>query len=53
MNELAIGLGFGDGYILQGGDLGSRLARVMAVYPSCKGKDVTFFKFLNFFTDSI
>ena len=43
MNELAIGLGFGDGYVLQGGDLGSRLARVMTVYPGCKGKDVTSF----------
>lgn len=39
MDGLAIGLGFGDGYMVQGGDIGSRLARIMgAKYPSCKGE---------------
>jgi microsomal epoxide hydrolase len=31
-------LGFGDGYIAQGGDIGSRVARMLAAtYPGCKG----------------
>jgi microsomal epoxide hydrolase len=32
-------LGFGDGYVAQGGDIGSRVARYLAAtYHSCKGK---------------
>lgn len=39
MNKLMIGLGFGSGYIVQGGDIGSKVGRVMAaVYPECKGE---------------
>jgi hypothetical protein len=37
MDKLMIGLGFKEGYIAQGGDLGSYIARVVAVTsPSCK-----------------
>lgn len=33
-----IGLGFGQGYVVQGGDLGSFIARAMAVkHDECKG----------------
>lgn len=38
-DKLARGLGFGKGYIVQGGDIGSKVARVMAVeHNSCKGE---------------
>lgn len=30
MNSLMIELGFGDGYVVQGGDIGSKVSRVMA-----------------------
>ncbi len=37
-DRLMISLGFKDGYVVQGGDIGSKTARLMAVeYPSCKG----------------
>ncbi|KIW01463.1 uncharacterized protein PV09_07220 [Verruconis gallopava] len=37
MDQLMVGLGFEDGYIAQGGDLGSFLSRILAVeHPSCK-----------------
>ena len=37
MNKLMVGLGFGSGYMVQGGDLGSMIARVIAVeYAACK-----------------
>ncbi|KAL2863276.1 epoxide hydrolase family protein [Aspergillus lucknowensis] len=37
MNQLMLDLGFGYGYIAQGGDLGSMLARIIsAEYDSCK-----------------
>jgi len=37
-NHLMTSLGFEDGYVVQGGDIGSKTARLMAVeYPSCKG----------------
>ncbi|WQF84510.1 Putative epoxide hydrolase, alpha/Beta hydrolase [Colletotrichum destructivum] len=37
MNELMITLGFGSGYVVQGGDIGSFLARILsATYPQCK-----------------
>lgn len=39
MHELMLRLGFGDGYVSQGGDLGSFVARQLAVqYDECKGK---------------
>ena len=38
LNKLMIGLGFGSGYLAQGGDLGSFISRVLAVkYDACKG----------------
>ncbi|KAJ9610188.1 hypothetical protein H2200_004965 [Cladophialophora chaetospira] len=38
MDKLMQRLGFGKGYVAQGGDVGSRVARVLAVdHPSCKG----------------
>ncbi|KAF9872909.1 epoxide hydrolase [Colletotrichum karsti] len=37
LHKLMVGLGFGDGYALQGGDIGSYTARIMAAtYDSCK-----------------
>ncbi|KAL3495085.1 Alpha/Beta hydrolase protein [Aspergillus germanicus] len=37
MNQLMLDLGFGNGYVAQGGDLGSMLVRIMAVqYDACK-----------------
>ncbi|KAK6206280.1 epoxide hydrolase [Colletotrichum tabaci] len=37
MNELMITLGFGSGYVAQGGDIGSFIARILsATYPQCK-----------------
>ncbi|KAI1329809.1 Alpha/Beta hydrolase protein [Xylariaceae sp. FL0255] len=37
MNQLMVNLGFGDGYVVQGGDLGSMIARIMSVeYDACK-----------------
>lgn len=39
LDQLMKNLGFGDGYIAQGGDIGSRIARHLAVdHESCKGK---------------
>ena len=38
LNQLMVGLGFESGYAAQGGDIGSRIARELAVdYESCKG----------------
>ena len=38
MNKLMVGLGFGNGYICQGGDIGSFVAKVIAgTYDECKG----------------
>ena len=37
MNKLMVGLGFGSGYAVQGGDIGSYTSRIMAAkYESCK-----------------
>ncbi|KAL3461682.1 Alpha/Beta hydrolase protein [Aspergillus heterothallicus] len=37
MNQLMLDLGFGNGYVAQGGDLGSMLVRIMAVqYDACR-----------------
>ena len=37
MDKLMIGLGFGDGYITQGGDIGSFVSRILAATsPTCK-----------------
>lgn len=37
LNQLMLDLGFGDGYVAQGGDIGSRLSRVLAVeHTACK-----------------
>lgn len=38
MDKLMKDIGFESGYVVQGGDIGSRVARVIAVdYESCKG----------------
>jgi len=38
-NQLVVGLGFGQGYAVQGGDIGSKVARIMVTeYDSCKGE---------------
>jgi pimeloyl-ACP methyl ester carboxylesterase len=42
LDRLMSMLGFGDGYVVQGGDIGSRAARILATdYPSCKGRRPT------------
>jgi microsomal epoxide hydrolase len=39
MDKLMHELGFGKGYVAQGGDVGSRVARIMAAsHESCKGE---------------
>lgn len=39
LDRLMKDLGFESGYVAQGGDIGSRIARTLAVdYESCKGK---------------
>ena len=41
MDKLMIGLGFGDGYISQGGDIGSFVTRILAVTsPACKAAHI-------------
>lgn len=38
MNTFMTQLGFGEGYVVQGGDIGSKVARVIAAeYDACKG----------------
>lgn len=42
LDQLMRSIGFERGYVAQGGDIGSRIARNLAVdYPSCKGKPKT------------
>jgi microsomal epoxide hydrolase len=39
MNQLMLNLGYGAGYMVQGGDVGSKVARVIATkHGECKGK---------------
>jgi microsomal epoxide hydrolase len=39
MNQLMLDLGFGNGYVAQGGDIGSRVAKIMgATSEACKGQ---------------
>jgi microsomal epoxide hydrolase len=39
INKLMLGLGYGSGYVVQGGDVGSKVARVIAAkHDECKGK---------------
>ncbi|KAK6067841.1 cytochrome p450 alkane hydroxylase [Seiridium cupressi] len=41
MHNLMVGLGFGSGYLAQGGDLGSFVSRLLATnYDACKGMHV-------------
>ena len=43
MNKLMVGLGFGSGYSVQGGDIGSYTSRIMAAkYDSCKAMHLNF-----------
>lgn len=46
MNDLMTGLGFGSGYVTQGGDIGSFISRALVVeHPACKGMpDLLFWK---------
>lgn len=38
MDKLMIDLGFGGGYVAQGGDVGSKISRILAAkYAACKG----------------
>jgi len=42
-NKLLIGLGFGSGYVVQGGDIGSEVGRILVTeYPSCKAIHTNF-----------
>jgi microsomal epoxide hydrolase len=42
MNQLMLNLGYGAGYMAQGGDVGSKVARVMAAkHDECKGKMIS------------
>lgn len=37
INSLMVGLGFGDGYVAQGGDIGSYIARILgSKFSECK-----------------
>ncbi|KAE9369905.1 alpha/beta-hydrolase [Stipitochalara longipes BDJ] len=48
MNQLLLDLGFGDGYIAQGGDIGSRIARTLAWnYEACKAVHVNYLPILT------
>jgi microsomal epoxide hydrolase len=39
LNQVMVNLGFGGGYVAQGGDVGSKISRLLgAKYDSCKGK---------------
>ncbi|KAF5615120.1 microsomal epoxide hydrolase [Fusarium tjaetaba] len=43
VNSLMVQLGFGGGYIAQGGDIGSRISRVLAaIYDECKAAHLNF-----------
>jgi len=43
MNLLMSELGFGDGYVVQGGDIGSKVARVLAAeHEACKAAHCMF-----------
>jgi microsomal epoxide hydrolase len=43
MNKLMVGLGFGSGYAVQGGDIGSYTSRIMAAkYDSCRAMHLNF-----------
>ncbi|KII87377.1 hypothetical protein PLICRDRAFT_43010 [Plicaturopsis crispa FD-325 SS-3] len=43
INRLLVGLGFGSGYIAQGGDIGATVGRALAAkYPTCKALHLNF-----------
>jgi microsomal epoxide hydrolase len=42
IDKLMVGLGFGKGYVGQGGDIGSLTCRPLAQYPSCKAIHLNF-----------
>ena len=49
MNQLLLDLGFGTGYIAQGGDIGSRVAKILGKgFDACKGTFVPHFFHLSF-----
>lgn len=42
MNKLMLGLGYGSGYVVQGGDVASKVARVIAAkHDECRGKNIS------------
>jgi microsomal epoxide hydrolase len=42
LNQLMLGLGFESGYMVQGGDVGSKVARVIAAeHDECRGKNIS------------
>ena len=44
LHNLMVGLGFGDGYLAQGGDIGSFVSRTLAAkYDACKGMHLNMF----------
>jgi hypothetical protein len=48
MNRLMLQLGFGDGYAVQGGDIGSKVARVIAAkHEACKAIHCALFPFTS------
>ncbi|KAL1961992.1 hypothetical protein VTN77DRAFT_683 [Rasamsonia byssochlamydoides] len=43
MNTLMVALGFGNGYVAQGGDIGSKVARIMAAeHAACKAVHINY-----------
>lgn len=49
IDKLMIDLGFGGGYVAQGGDLGSKIGRILgAKYAACKGLYSCILVFFNF-----
>ncbi|EED23533.1 epoxide hydrolase, putative [Talaromyces stipitatus ATCC 10500] len=48
LNQLMVNLGFGNGYVVQGGDVGSKIGRILgAKYDSCKAVHLNFAGKLN------
>jgi microsomal epoxide hydrolase len=42
MNKLMLGLGYGSGYVVQGGDVASKVDRVIAAkHDECRGKNIS------------
>jgi microsomal epoxide hydrolase len=49
MQQLMVNLGFGDGYVAQGGDVGSKIARILGVrFGGCKGMSISLRKLFRY-----